>query len=75
MIRKDNQTPPKLKAKGGEVRYLVPFSLQLAIDLQQAADSEVHKAMVKLFSALNDFYMAISTAPFDSQAAGRSTRT
>ena len=54
MIKQQNK-PPKFRAKGAETRHLVPFALEIA-QAMQAADDNLHTMIVlQCISALMDY--------------------
>lgn len=65
---------PKLRAKGAECRYLVPWGVDLALKLHERINSTRTMTILQAFTALFDFYMACSTEPFQPDACSRATR-
>ena len=73
MLKKDGKAP-KLRAKGGETRHVVPFALEIAIALRAAADSEHSFNVLQCVSALMDFYMCLGVRPFPMDCAREAGR-
>jgi len=73
MVKRPGKTP-KLKAKGGETRGLVPFGLELACQLQEKQNSPYHDTLVKLMARLLDLYMLTSCVDWQPEVAGKSCR-
>ena len=65
MIKQDKRGP-KLRAKGAETRYIVPFALEMALQLHALLNNEHSEAIVKCFSALMYIYVHMS-ASFDAE--------
>jgi hypothetical protein len=51
--KKGGSGKPKLRAKGGECRYLVPFCFELAAELAAAANTVHQTTVAKLFDYLH----------------------
>jgi hypothetical protein len=73
MIQSGHKSP-KLRAKGAETRYLVPFGLELALAMEAHLGTPHALTVARLFSFLMDFYVACSTSPFSPEAAASSCR-
>jgi hypothetical protein len=73
MIRaKGNTQAPKLRAKGAQARYLVPFGLQLA-KLMEDSDPTTHrKTVTALFQQLAFLTRMVSSDSWDASAASAS---
>ena len=72
MIKRDGKGP-KLRAKGAETRYLVPFALELAMSMHSVLMNEHSEALVKCFSSLMDIYSHMSSG-FDPEGLKQATR-
>lgn len=74
MLRQPGKSP-KLKAKGGETRYLVPFAAELAQQCFVANPTRHWEAVSSLVQLLLDLYKCIATTPFQQgQAAAQSRK-
>ena len=60
MLKKTGKPAPKLRAKGGETRYLIPFGFEIAQKYHSIVNTAVSKTIMQTFSALLDFYMLMS---------------
>ena len=74
MLWKKDTPSPKLRAKGGETRHVVPFVLILAKQLHAKQQTEHSHTVLKLMSLLMDLYMMFSHEPWDPDAAAQSCR-
>jgi hypothetical protein len=57
---------PKLKAKGGETRYLVPLAAELAQECLAARPCSHSEAVSQLVQLLLDLYHCVGRTPFDA---------
>lgn len=71
MIRKGGTKAPKLRGKGCEVRSLVPFAMQLALEVFDSSDP-LQQAMVAIAKELNTMYQLVRD--FDAVALATSSR-
>ena len=74
MVRIDAK-PPKLRAKAGETRYLVPFAAELAQELHQEHQTPKTMAIRTSVFSLLDFYTVMSAEPFQAAKAAKATQT
>eukprot|EP00969_Alexandrium_andersonii_P332349 14686696-Alexandrium_andersonii.AAC.1 len=73
MIKLD-QKGPRFKGKGAEVRHLVPFAVELAESMHRNLGTVHTGTLVKMASALLDYYMTLSSAPFCPSQAAKAAR-
>ena len=73
MIKKEKK-PPKMRTKGAETRSLVPFAVELALKLDDAAQTSHSKTVAQCCSALLDFYQTLMVEPFDPQLLSNASR-
>ena len=73
MIKGDKK-PPKMRTKGAETRSLVPFTLELSLQMHQAADTPHSLTVVQCCSGLMDFYQTLMLEPFDPNALSKACR-
>ena len=73
MIRMDNKGP-KLRTKGAETRYLVPFGTQLAQQLVDNNDSPFNQGVLKLFESLLELYDSFAASPFSPERTAVASR-
>jgi hypothetical protein len=67
-IKRDGDKP-KLRLKAAETRHLVPFAVELAVELHKAEKSEFSLIVLKRLRVLLAFYMCLGVAPFDYDQA------
>ena len=65
---------PKLKAKGGETRYLVPFGAQLAQQCYLTNSTKHWEAVATLLSLLLQIYQCVAQVPFEQAKGAELTR-
>ena len=66
MIKKTKKgSKPKLRAKGAEMRHLVPVIVEIVKQANDFHSSPHSRAVLHLFSRLLDIYMAIGVKGFD----------
>ena len=68
MLKKDGKAP-KLRARGAETRYVVPFALEIAVAVHAEIQSEHTHNVLMCVSALMDFYMTFGVRPFPKDDA------
>lgn len=68
MIRKTGKAP-KLRARGAETRYIIPFALEIAIAMVAANVGEHWRKTHACVSALMDFSMCLGLQPFPLEKA------
>ena len=73
MIKREHRGP-QLKSKGGETRGLVPFALELAIEMRDRDNNLYTQTVVAMMAALVDFYCLVSTPPYRADEAAVSCR-
>ena len=73
MIKQDNKAP-KLRAKGGETRGLVPFGFALACQMQEKTPCDSNENLVRMMAKLLDLYMVTSLPTWNPEVAERSCR-
>ena len=73
MIRQEN-TPPKLRAKGAETRGCLPWSLELSMEMAAATPSPHYQTVLQCVSRLMDLYMVMGVEPFQPQMARQAVR-
>ena len=67
---------PKFRAKGAETRHLVPFGVELASELFEAAPDNVkYKTIAAMMGHLLAFYQTMGNSPFDSKLAASSAKS
>jgi hypothetical protein len=73
---KGEKKGPKIRAKGGECRCLVPFAAQQAEELYLSDPNEnpLFFTVYKAFNCLMDIYMCMSHIPFDANIYGQLCR-
>ena len=77
MIRRDGASKkPKLKAKGAERRYLIPFGVELANFLAEQKPTVYMRTVKDLFVLMNKLQQRVSCTdmPFDPTDAGQDCR-
>jgi hypothetical protein len=74
MLWAKSATTPKLKAKGGETRYLVPFFLQLARENYKKEPTAHWNTVLALVTLLWELYLGVSQVPFDAQQCAEKCR-
>lgn len=68
MIKKTKAKKPKLRAKAGEARDLVPFAKQLADELFSSVDASAEQQAARVCAAeLANAYSLLRTAHFDAR--------
>ena len=67
MIYKAGRSP-KLRAKGGETRYLVPFGAELAQHCFERDPSKHWEAVSNLLKLLLELYLCVAQVPFNREA-------
>jgi hypothetical protein len=73
MVRKQGK-PPKLRAKGAETKGVVPFAVEVAMEMHAKLQTHVSLTMVQCISALLDFYMLLTCPDWHAEAAGAACR-
>ena len=68
MLKKDGKAP-KLRAKGGETRHVVPFALEIAIAMHAPMDTDHSLNVLTCLSGLMGFYMCLGIRPFPIDCA------
>ena len=75
MVKRDGKAP-KLKAKGAETRGVVPFVVQLAMEMHAEAPDELHyKTVACCATSLLDFYILLDADEWDAVAGREASRT
>ena len=62
---KQYKTSPKLRAKGGETRHLVPFAFKLATEFDAHYQTVFSNTVQSMLSYLLGFYLCMDKVPFD----------
>ena len=70
MIRKDGKYP-KLKAKGGETRSLVPFCLDLAKEMWEKTGTDHCHMVLMVIRGLHNYYSLMMVGQWDSVVASK----
>ena len=68
MLKKDGKAP-KLRARGAETRYVVPFALEIAVAVHAEIQSDHTYNVLMCVSALMDFCMTFGVRPFPKDDA------
>ena len=61
--------PPKLRAKGGETRHLVPFAFKLATEFDSHYNTVFSNTVASMLSYLLGFYLCMDKVPYDAGLA------
>ena len=69
MFREDARTPPSLKAKGGESRYLLPILYELTAHWRADAGNRHSYTAGSAIKCLYELQLIISVAPYDKVKA------
>ena len=73
MIKADKKGP-KLRLKGAETRYLIPFGVDLARRLVEKRPSPLHEGVLKIFESLLAVYDSFAAEPFSPKVTANATR-
>lgn len=65
---------PKLKAKGGETRYLVPFAKRLAEDCYERAPTQHWQTVRAIMRLLLELYEGVAQVPYDPETGAEKCR-
>ena len=69
MIKKPDDASPKLRAKGGETRHLVPFAFKLATEFDSHDNTVFSNTVASMLSYLLGFYLCMDRVPYDAGLA------
>lgn len=69
-----NGKAPKLKAKGGETRHLIPFAASVSAEVAQQTNDPYWHTIAAVFDRLFDCCKIIDGRPFDSAALATASR-
>ena len=73
MIWAEGKRSPKLRTKGAECRHIIPFGVEVALDLHEQVNDTESQSILHLLSLLLDFYMLMSEA-WDADLAAKTAR-
>ena len=73
MIKRDGKAP-KLRSKGAESRHIVPFALEIATAMHANGPNDHTLTVLRLVSALMDFYMTLGVRPYPVELAKKACR-
>ena len=74
LSRSKSNAKPKLRAKGGESRHLVPVALAIANEIVESHNTAFWITVAQLLSHLFDFYMALGVTPFQAETVAKACR-
>ena len=69
IVKKKANAKPKLRAKGGESRQLIPLAVQLAKDRLDKDPTAHNNTVFNLFSRMLDFQLTMGMTPFEPDNA------
>ena len=73
MIRRDGQGP-KFRAKGAETKGALPFTLEIAMEMQTLRPDAHFKSVAACTSSMMDFYILLDVDEWDRDAAAAACR-